>query len=244
MSAGRSGAVCSTQTLAVNESARALAPAHLLLAILPSIALGLLNGFYFPMLTRASPVLYWTADVAQFVIVPAVMFGWLAARCGVRPGQLGFSSLVREGSALRAAGIVLLVSVLYLLFHELVQALARALVAGSEASVPFVDVLPQSQPWRWLAVLYASASAALVEEVVFRSVPWLVFAAWLRAPQVPYVLSTSILFAAIHWEQGAPGVLAAGAVGLVSASLYPRIRNVWPFVIAHFIAGVWSYPWL
>lgn len=217
--------------------------AVLLAAILPSIALGLLNGFYLPPLARTSPPLFWAADVFQFVVVPAIAFAFLVGRSGIEPRELGFGSPIASGSWLRAAAVVTHVTVLYWLSHESVVALARALFASAEASVPFVDVLPQSQPWRWLTVFYASASATVVEEAVYRSIPWVLFSSWLRSPRIPYVLVTSSLFAAIHFEQGLPSVLGAGALGLVAAGLYTQIRNIWPFVIAHFLIGVWTYPW-
>jgi membrane protease YdiL (CAAX protease family) len=61
---------------------------------------------------------------------------------------------------------------------------------------------------------------------------------------VPYVLWTSSLFAAIHWEQGIPGLIAAGTLGIVAAVMYTRILNVWPFIAAHFLVNAWSFPWL
>jgi membrane protease YdiL (CAAX protease family) len=220
-------------------------PELLLAAILPSIALGLLNALYLPALARTSPPLYWTADVFQFVVVPAAAFWLLTVRGGLHPREFGFGRMSADGaSPARVLAIVLLVTALYWLSYEPAKAIARALFPTPEASVPFVDVLPHSQPWRWLTVLYASATAAVVEEAVFRSVPWLYFSTRLRAPVVPYVLSTALLFALIHSEQGLPAVIAAGVLGVVAATLYTRIRNVWPFVIAHFMVGVWSYPWL
>lgn len=216
----------------------------LLAAILPSIALGLLNGLYLPALAGVRPALYWSADVLQFVVVPAVAFGLLTRRGGFHPRELGFNRINPHGSWARTIGIVVLVTVSYWVAYEPVLALARSFFASTEASVPFVDVLPQSQPWRWLAVLYASGSAALVEETVFRSIPWRYFSSRLRSPRIPYILVTSFLFAAIHSEQGLPAVIAAGSLGIVAAVLYTRIQNVWPFVVAHFMAGVWTYPWL
>jgi membrane protease YdiL (CAAX protease family) len=92
-------------------------------------------------------------------------------------------------------------------------------------------------------VLYLSATAALVEEAVFRGLPWFYFSMVRpnRKPITLYILSTSFLFSAIHCEQGPQGMIAVFSLGIVSALLYVKIQNLWPFVIGHFIMDVISF---
>lgn len=219
-------------------------PSLILVAIFPSIALGLLNGLYLPQLAHESARLYWTADIAQWVLVPALSFWLLVKLGGVRPTEFGFGSLARGDSPFGILGLIAVVTFLYWVAYDPVKAIAYGFFSSTAEPNPFIHALPNAQPWRWLLVFYASLTAAVVEEPVFRSLPWLYFTTYWSAPEIPYILSTSVVFAAIHWEQGIPGLLAAGSLGVVAAALYTKIRNVWPFIAAHFFAGVWSYPWL
>lgn len=211
-----------------------------LLAILPTIALGLLNGLYLPPLAQASPILYWLADALQFVAVPAASFWFLTVVAGLRPKDYGFGPI--DSSLLEALGLIAFVTILYWLAYEPVRAIAHEFFWFTEAPIPFADALPAGQPWRWLLVFYSCLTAALVEEPVFRSLPWLYFSAHSSSPQVPYVLWTSSLFAAIHWEQGIPGLIASGTLGVVAAVMYTKILNVWPFIAAHFLVDAWNFP--
>jgi membrane protease YdiL (CAAX protease family) len=213
-----------------------------LLAIFPSIALGLLNGLYLPALAQSTPILYWLADGFQFALVPAAAFWLLTVVGGLRPKDYGFGPI--DSSFLQALGLIVFVTLLYWLAYEPVRAIAHYFFWFTEASIPFAEALPATQPWRWLLVLYACLTAAFVEEPVFRSLPWHYFSEYCSSPQVPYVLWTSSLFAAIHWEQGIPGLIAAGALGVVAAVTYTKVLNVWPFVAAHFVTDAWNFPWL
>jgi hypothetical protein len=211
----------------------------ILLAIFPIIAIGILNGLYLPVLALSNRVAYWFADAAAWVVLPAACTVFLVIALRLRPADFGFRSL----SFTDLIGLCTLVTFAYWVAYEPVKDVAHRFFWQTAESNSFVHALPESQPWRWLLVFYASLTAALVEEPVFRSLPWLYFSSSLANPEFPFVASTAILFAAVHWEQGIPGLIAAGSLGVVAAMLYTKIRNVWPFVVAHFIAGVWSHPW-
>lgn len=114
------------------------------------------------------------------------------------PADYGFRPL-RSAEArwhlLRLAGFV---TAVYWLAYEPVKALADQFFFESAANALFVDALPEAQPLRILLVFYACLTAALVEEPVFRSIPWLYFSRVCSSPVLPYVATTSVLFAAIH----------------------------------------------
>jgi membrane protease YdiL (CAAX protease family) len=73
--------------------------------------------------------------------------------------------------------------------------------------------------------------------------PWLYFSLIRpnRQPVAVYVFLSSFLFSATHWEQGPHGMIATFLLGIVSALLYVKIQNLWPFVIGHFILDVASF---
>lgn len=90
---------------------------------------------------------------------------------------------------------------------------------------------------------YYSISAGLVEEVAYHGLPWLYWSRFTfkRGKTFLYVLSTSILFAAAHSEQGPHGVVAAFSLGVVAAALYAEFQDLWPFVVAHIVTDLVSY---
>jgi membrane protease YdiL (CAAX protease family) len=216
-------------------------PTAVLLAIVPSIALGLTNGIYGYDLAEYHGAVYWLADAVQFVLVPSACLLLLYRLAGYKPADYGFRSIAPDFGT--AVALILFVTSMYWLAYEPVKALASAHWPKTIAPPVFAAVLPSEQPQRTVVLLYVCASAALVEETVFRGLPWLYFSSVMKSPAVPYVATTAISIAAIHWEHGVPNLVASGALGLVAAGLYTRVQNVWPFIWAHFFAGTWSYQW-
>lgn len=217
-------------------------PWVILLAIVPSIAIGLVNGLYADELARLSAARYWTFDALQFVAIPAAGAALLYWLGGYRPADYGFRG-PGGGNDFATLALFAFVTFVYWAAYEPVKAFAFQLFWFTAADPVFTSVLPMTPGLRVLALLYVCLSAALIEEPVYRSLPWLYFSSTLSAPVVPYVLSTTLLFSAIHWEYGLPNLFATASLGVAAALLYTRIRNVWPFIGAHFLVGVWTYRW-
>ncbi len=215
----------------------------ILIAIFPSVVLGLVNGVYADSLLRTGVRWYWYADIAQFVVVPAAAFLFLFRAGGYRLEDLGFTGRLWGDSPVGYVGLALFTTLVYWVCYEPVKSVARSWFGVTEADSAFVSALPPGGTLRVVAVFYLCLSAALVEEVVYRSLPWLYFTKTYSAPVVPYCVTTTVLFAAIHWENGLPNVIATATLGLAAALLYTKVRNVHPFCWAHFFAGAWSYPW-
>jgi uncharacterized protein len=212
----------------------------ILLALFPFIALGLANGLYFTTLAVSNPLLYWIADGFQFVAVPALSF-WFLIKHGVLPVDYGFHGPIPGSSLAENFGLVLFITFLYWLSFDPINSILYRVFWDSASAIPFSPALPEAKAWRILLIVYASLTAALIEESVFRALPWLYFEKRLRSPELPYVLTTSLLFGLVHWEQGIHTIVAAGILGIVAALLYVGIRNIWPFIIAHFITDMWSF---
>ncbi len=202
--------------------ATAKRPRIILLAILPSVALGLLNGLYPQELPRDHPGWYWLADIAQFIVVPAIAILVLHFFGGYRPSDYGFQPILRKGKVHLAIGLVLFVTLVYWLAYEPVKALAFRFFWSTAASPVFDAALPTGQPLRIFTLLYICTTAAVVEEPVFRSLPWLYFSSTVKSPTVPYLLTTTLLFSAIHWEHGVPNLVATATLGLAAGLLYTR----------------------
>jgi membrane protease YdiL (CAAX protease family) len=209
----------------------------------PLVAIGLLNGLWVESLHESNPRLFWASDLSHFLVLPVIGLLVLGRFARIWPRDYGFRSLGSEYSLPGILGLFVLVSFLFWLFYYPVRDIAYRLFWESAGTFWYDKALPTRGIDRLLVATYFSATAALMEEVVYRSLPWLYFS--LRFPSrrfvVPYVLVTSSLFGLIHWEQGPHGVIAAFSLGLIAAFLYSKLQNIWPFVVAHFLADAVAF---
>lgn len=186
------------------------------------------NGVYLAPLSRLGPLPFWAADLAQWVLLPALLLGWLH-RLGLRPADYGFGAPDRLAPVL--AGAVLATLVLYLCFFGVRDLAWRALgYPGGFFSLG--DVFPGGAAGR-VAWLYAALSAGLVESVFFIGLPWLLWSRRQAGSALLFSLASATVFAVVHWEQGAHVVAGALAFGLAACALFFHWRNLWAVAIGH-----------
>ncbi len=191
-----------------------------------------LNGLYLGAAHRASPALFWTLDVSQFVLVPLLSLWALWSFAGITPRDYGLSRLLGNESR-RLYALALLVSIFGYGAASAAAKFVPELWGSSGFS--YVDALPLNPAGALLVLAYLCFSAALVEEIVFRALPLL----FLSARSYPLV--SALAFCAIHWENGSRELLATFLFGLAVAILYARLKNLWPFVIGHALADVLAF---
>lgn len=202
------------------------------LIVLPFIGFAQTNGIFNGPLYRANPILFWVVDISFHVLFPA--FGvWFLARCaGVRPSQYGLAippPLAKE----LAVTSLFFATVLFLAFYVP----ERIVWTWSGYPMPtfyYGQVVP-SGLLHGPAVLYLAITAGLIESAVYIGLPWLL---WRRffgdaASRSLFACVSSVVFASVHWEQGAHGVLGALVFGYVACHLYFKIADLWPIVGAH-----------
>jgi len=213
------------------------------LAIFPPLALGLLNDIYLEPLYRRYPLWFWVVDITQFVVVPALVLVFLVRAGSITPRDYGFGPFAKGPRTAEDVGLCVFMCAVFWLAYEPIKLLGYRFLWPHVGTFGYGSVLPESFFPRLGIVFYFSATAALVEESLFRGLPWLYLSQLrLRRHRVPiYVFSTSLLFAAIHSEQGPHGILATFSLGLVAAMLYARIQNLWPFVVGHFVTDIASF---
>src|SRR5688500_4342333 len=144
----------------------------ILLALFPLIAVAILNGLYFPALIKLNPGWYWLADVFQFVMLPALCC-WFLSRHGVRPKDYGFRSLTTGSTWGESCGLILFITFVFWLSFDPVSNILYRIFWESATPIPFSQALPEAELWRWLVIVYASLTAGLIEEPLYRSLPWL-----------------------------------------------------------------------
>lgn len=215
----------------------------ILLASAVLIAPGLLNGLYTEPLYEASRLAYWAADALQYVALPIAVAVLLIKRARLRPGDWGFKPWRNRHGPLDYAALYLLICFMYWLAYVPVRTAAYAYLWKYAPAFGNWTAIPKAFWPHLLVVSYYSVSAGLVEEVAYRGLPWLYLSRFRfkRGKTALYVLSTSILFAAAHSEQGPHGVIAALSLGMVAAALYAEFRDLWPFVAAHVFTDLVSF---
>ena len=219
----------------------------LLAAMFPFIGLSLLNTFYRAPLYAAHPAWFWLADAVQFVLVPVACY-WLL----LRPARIGWADVgLRAGpdrfvpSKDRPAELVFAVTMFIGAYWPVDFAIWAWTWQYSEPSV-VQQALPSSWSGKLLVACYLSAGAAVVEEVMYRALPWLylrqvVSQRWRRTL---YIYLTTIVFALAHSEQGIGGMMGCAWFGWLAARLYLRQGTLWPCVLGHFVVDMLVFgPW-
>jgi len=218
----------------------------ILLAVFPSVVLGLLNTFWSAPLYKISPPLFWLADTTQWLLVPFLV--WLLV---LRPHKIsfldiGFRPLTNKNKPLESFGLGEFALTLFVLAFSyfLVDRIAHTLLARHDgSSFGYGIAVASLVNLKYIAVIYLAVTAAVVEEVVFRGLPWLYLSKGDSGTirKIIYVAFTSIIFAATHSEQGLAGMISTFAYGVAAATLFLRTQNLYPVVFSHFVIDVFSF---
>lgn len=88
----------------------------------------------------------------------------------------------------------------------------------------------------WVGVAAALLPAAVLEELVFRSLP-LAGLNWLIAPWV-LMWPLALIFGLLHWPQGPLGVVGTTFLGLILSALFLWTGSIWTVVFAHWVLNL------
>jgi membrane protease YdiL (CAAX protease family) len=113
--------------------------------------------------------------------------------------------------------------------------IAAVAFARRSESVPTIGdigaLLPRNRPELVLGTLL-SVNAGVVEELLFRlAVPALLFGATGSAPAA--VIGGVLLFGALHFYQGWPGIVGATVIGALLMALYLATGNILVAIVVH-----------
>jgi membrane protease YdiL (CAAX protease family) len=212
-----------------------------LLALFPFVAVSLLNHHYAAYLHGVAPAYFWYADVAHFLLLPVLAWVLVLRPAGIGAADCGLS--LSDKALQRTKAPTLLVALLVAAVTWPAFSIASASFWQYADPFSIGRVLPAQALAKLGVAIYMSATAAFVEEVAYRALPWLWFSCAVshRWRSVAYVATTSLIFAAVHSEQGPGGVLASFWFGLVAALVYVRLRKLWPLVLAHFATDLFIF---
>ena len=113
---------------------------------------------------------------------------------------------------------------------------AVALWGPQVVSTRMVQCMLPADRGEWVGVLAAMLPAALLEELLFRSLP-LGGLGWLVSPWA-LLWPLSLLFGLMHWPQGGWGVAGATFVGVLLSFLFLGSGSLWAALAAHYVLNV------
>ena len=203
--------------------------------------LNYLDGYIKADLYRLYPLYFWVFDFTKFVLVPGLCLAALATWSGVKPRHygLGWPALTKTEFLTIAVLVTFTMQVVYYYASYLSW---RILAGATPPQFNYSETIPPGLAGKLVAVYFA-ATAALVEEIYYRGLTWRLlegsFSPGVR--KIVYTLGAASFFAAIHWENGSPELIATFAYGVAACLWYLRLRNLWPLVLAHFVIDLWFY---
>lgn len=208
-------------------------------SVFPIIVILTVNGLYVGLLAKR-PSWFWIHDVFTWLVLAPLCMWWALKRCRVTGSTFrlfgGSTSWPSRLFSARSLVSIALLPTTYLFASWL------KLYWGIESLEHHPDfelsqVLP-GYPWRAVVIAYMAATAAIVEEIVFRGLGYLVIVgqAEVRLRKVAYILVSSVLFATTHWENGTAEITATFIFGSVAAYRFTKNPDLLPLMIGHFIA--------
>lgn len=200
----------------------------------------LFNGFYKEQLFDLGELFFWLSDYVQSIVLPALCLIYIYLRVNIKPADYGLA-LPRDSDEWwrlisATAGTTLILYVAY----NVVSRLAWSISAAPPPEFTYHTAMPEGI-MRVLVALYFALTAGVTEEIAFRGLPWAVLKTlrwngWLTS--AVYVMLTSTLFAAIHWENGSPEILATFCFGVAAGCIYLRLQTLWPLISAHVLLDI------
>jgi membrane protease YdiL (CAAX protease family) len=211
-----------------------------LLIALPGLLAAPVSYYVLPAWLGETSYGYWIIDVSASVVVPLLCL-FILDRKGVHPKDYGLALSLSGYKIPEFAAISFLCTLAYL-GYVLVSAVAR--VHLSEPAGGLNLRLHGESSFAWLAVVYYATTGAFFEETFFRGILGTVFLVERsRLNASAFVCVSAVLFAFAHAGSSPSAIVSYLYVGLVSALIYIRLRNLWPLVIAHFVADLVVLAW-
>jgi membrane protease YdiL (CAAX protease family) len=106
---------------------------------------------------------------------------------------------------------------------------------GTYAPTLIQHILPINRR-EWAGVMVALLPAALVEELLFRSLP-LGGLGWLAPPSV-LLWPLALAFGLLHWTQGSWGLIGTTLAGIAFSWLFLATGSLWTPLAAHYVVNV------
>ena len=200
------------------------------------------NGLYNAKLSYY-PLFYWLVEFITWILFPALIYITCIKKGIFKASDIGFHTKIRGYSnKLLFIAVLIIVSImeypLYRLFFEHGQILFPP-DPFYISEFTYGDVVPDSGPLFYIAIVYLALSAGIVEELYYRGLFRLLFNEGV-VNSILYVVISSVVFSSVHWEGGADNLYSTFMLGLLSSTIYVVTKNIWPIISGHIVI---DYLW-
>ncbi|MCB4792299.1 MAG: CPBP family intramembrane metalloprotease [Elusimicrobia bacterium] len=192
-----------------------------------------INGFYNWYISRF-PAFYWLVEVLTWILLPLSILTF-----GVKNKVFGFKDLGFHSEVFdKKNSYLFFVSILVVTFLGIVidvssyYSIKKILNNYGMLQFDYKGVMPKTGILSIIVLLHFCLSAGFVEEIYFRGMFRLLFNNSSKN-KLLYVLTSSIIFSAAHWEGGIWNLFEGLMVGVFFAMAYLRLKNLWPLIIGH-----------
>lgn len=195
------------------------------------------NGVYLSYLSKFGPFVFWAADLMQWVFLPAASVWYLATKFGISPPQYGFNPPIPKPAHFLWGAVS--VAAFYPAFFW-VRNYTWAALGMPGGFFTWNAEMPGG--YAGTAVwIYSALTAGFVESAFFLGLPWLLWSRHAAQGKLLFSLASSVVFAAVHWEQGPHVVAGAFAFGLAACVWYFRSQSLWPVAIGHTVVDLIAF---
>lgn len=185
-----------------------------------------INDLYLIVLWDNRPVLLWAFDCLFFTIIPSATLFWLICTKQITLAEIGLTARLRVISII--TGLVLAPVLIIIVFYRLGPALENLMPGRIFPGY----VIANRDPWRWILIVYASVTAGVLEEVVYRGVVISQLQKHLGSG-VGVVLLSSIIFGGAHWGEGPGKVVTCFIWAIPIGFWFLRKKSLWGPIVLH-----------
>lgn len=201
-----------------------------------------LNGLYNKFLYE-TPSLYWAVELISWVVLPIGIYLYGSQRGLFNVQTTGFSTPWPK-TILRLIGAVFAILVLPFLIREVNLSLTfyfhDLFPNAPNADFSYHDVLPAAGSARYATTIFLAVTAALTEEFYYRGLFRQLFSRGFLGSFL-FILTSSVVFASVHWEQGLAGLCITFFFGLFVAALFCATKNLWPLILGHYLTDAYWF---
>jgi len=214
-------------------------PIHFTIFLIFTVHLS--NGFFVKELLNYNISLFWAFDVFQFIILPLTLFYILNRLYKVHPRNYGIV-LPKTSKEIKTFFQASIYCITLLLLFSLSSYQLINIYSYNSGQSSYATFIPAGA-MKYPVIFYMSLSAAIVEEITYRGLPYLLFKKIITDSYLPliYISSTTIAFTAIHWENSIASIVLAITFGLLSSWLYLQYKNIMPLIFSHFLIDMVMY---
>jgi membrane protease YdiL (CAAX protease family) len=192
------------------------------------------NGLYNQTLENTTAV-FWLADILAMVVIPTIVFVILLKKDALTLKSIGVLPLPRSiGQILKFIIVIIVLTAGLFFIYTYVWIVVSDYFKQNYLATGFsyATQIQKTGKYATLFNVYASLTAGVVEEVYYRGVFRTIFSDSTMG-KVAFVLCSSAVFSAVHWELGVVFLIATFVFGLAASTYYSLSKSLLPLVIAH-----------